>query len=481
MTNLALVGPEPEFGSLREAFASAHGGGRTDPGDAHKLIRVEPAHDDAEDGADEVPEPNEAARVLVIDRVGDLAMAFSRVAKSLVPEPGIFRVDRSTQLLEVVEEEDPDVLVISAQDVTTATMKRLAQVHKTYPKVVILLSDNNLSWTPTQIAASGASDVLPANPSKAKLRSKLITALETAEELRSESVVVTERVVIQHAPAPEPPLREPVTANLGRVFTIASASGGCGKTFVASNLASYLVKATGGKVLLVDLDLQFGEIAVALHLHPPRTIENLVQDTEELPDSLDDYLAVHPSGFKALCAPSDPLAGETISPAQITAVLELARKEFDFIVVDTPPNLNETCLAAFDQSERLLVMANMDVPSLKNMRRYLETLEKLDIPGSQTVLVLNRADTGTGIELKGIEPLFPQGFYAVLSSSKQVPWSINMGDPILNNDPKAEITRQLAEGFMKLVPPAQGVTLPWTPASEPVKRSGLKGFRKGKN
>lgn len=481
-------GPEPEYDSARgrAAFSSAHRPQTVEPDSAPELIpvfRVEPGPDDEFDEDSEGGAPA-MARVLVIDRVGQLAGAISRVAASMSPAPEIFRVDRATQLEEVVEDEDPDVLVVGSEDVTSATMKRLAHVHRARPRLVILLSDTNRTWTPAQMAASGASDVLPANPTKARLRAKLAGALEIAEQLRADSVVVTERVVIQQAPAPvaSTPAPEIRTTHQGRVFTVASASGGCGKTFVSTNLAAYLAKSTGGKVLLIDLDMQFGEVAVALHLHPARTIEDLVRDLDELPESLDDYLVAHAAGFTALCAPTDPLAGEGIAPSQITEVLEKARAEFDYIVIDTPPNLNESCLAAFDQSEMLLVMANMDVPSLKNMRRYLETLEKLDVPQKRTSLILNRADTGTGIELKGIEPLFPQGFSAVLSTSKQVPWSINMGVPILHGEPKAEITKQLAEGFMKLVPPVPSLSVPWTPVTaQPAKRSGLKGLMKGRN
>lgn len=480
--------PEAEYDSarVRATFSSAHSPQSIEPEPPAELIavvRVEPGPDDDFDD-DNQGETSTAARVLVIDRLGQLAGAISRVAASMSPAPEIFRVDRATLLEEVVEDEDPDVLVIGSEELTSATMKRLAHVHRARPRLVILLSDTNRTWTPAQMAASGASDVLPANPTKARLRAKLVGALEIAEQLRSDSVVVTEQVVIQQVASPAANTAAPEirTTHQGRVFTVASASGGCGKTFVSTNLAAYLARSTGGKVLLIDLDMQFGEVAVALHLHPARTIEDFVRDLDELPESLDDYLVKHAAGFTALCAPTDPLAGENLGPSEITEVLQAARSEFDYIVIDTPPTLNETCLAAFDQSEMLLVMANMDVPSLKNMRRYLETLEKLDVPQARTALVLNRADTGTGIELKGIEPLFPQGFTAVLSTSKQVPWSINMGVPILHGDPKAEITKQLAEGFMKLVPPGAGQTVPWTPVTaQPVKRSGLKGLMKGRN
>lgn len=437
---------------------------------------------DGEAGAaiQSVPEraPIRVPKVIVVDRVGRLSVELGKALQGHGHEPEILKLDRPTQVVEIVEVEDPDVIVFSPEEVTAAGLKRLAQIHKAQPKVVILLSDNDKTWSAAQMAASGASDFLPANPSRARLRSKLEAALRTAEQLREENIVVTERLVIQEAASVEPnPKTGSQTAGLARVFTVASASGGSGKTVVAINLATYLVKATGGKVLLIDLDLQFGEVAPSLHLHPKRTIEDLAKDPEDLPEVLVD----HACGFKTLCAPNDPLAGERISTDEISAIFDVARGQFDYIVVDTPPSLNEVSLIAFDHSEKLVITANMDVPSLKNMRRFLETMEQLDVPASRSVLVVNRLDTGLGIDLKGVTQLFPQGFLAVLPVAKEVPWATNMGVPMLHGNPKAEVSRQLAEGFMKMVPPEGGVSLPWTAAAHPSRRAGLLSRVKGKS
>lgn len=413
-------------------------------------------------------------KVIVVDRAGRLAVDLGKAAEGLDPEPEVLKLDRPTEIVEVAASEDPDVIVFGLEEVNGAGLKRLAQVHKAQPKIVIVLSDNRRkTWTAAQMAASGASDFLPANPTRARLKTKLTAALATAEQLRVESVVVTERVVVQDPPVEVPKVgRAP--ASLARVFTVASASGGSGKTVVATNLAAYLVKATGSRVLLVDLDLQFGEVAPSLHLHPQRTIEDLLLDPEELSDALVE----HTAGFKALCAPTDALAAERIGPDEVMAVLEVARLEFDYIVVDTPPALNETCLAVFDQSEKVILTANMDVPSLKNMRRYLETIEKLDVPAHKAVLLVNRSDSGIGLDLQGVGQLFPQGFLTVLPVSREVPWATNMGLPILEAKPKSEISRHLAEGFVKLVPPYPGVVVPWIPVAQSSRRVGLLAGRK---
>lgn len=444
---------------------------------------------------DEVEYDDEVVpRVLVLDRVGDFSTDIARATLDLEPSPEILRLSRSTQVIDVVEQEEPDVIVVAPEEMTGAGLKRLAQIHRHYPKIVIVLSESIKPVTPAQTAACGSSDIIPLEITKGRLRTKMKRALHESEELRQESVVVTQRVVaepveveepVAPAPAPfePPPAPSPPAAfspqpkssaartGLARVFTVASASGGCGKTFYSTNFAAYLAKATGGKVLLVDLDLQFGEVAISLHLRPKRTIAELVLE-DDIAAALSDYVVDHGAGYQVLCAPRDPIAGDRVGPRETTMVLEAARAIYDYIVVDTPPSLNETCLAAFDQSQSLVIMATMDLPSLKNLRVFLETLKKLNLPADQVSLIVNKAESGTGIDLREVEPLYPQGFSSVLPYAKQVSWSINMGMPVLVADPNADISRKLAEGAVKLVPPIQGRQIPWSPASVAEPRRG---------
>ena len=160
-------------------------------------------------------------KVIVVDRAGKLAVDLGRVAEDLTPEPEVLKLDRPTEIVEVALSEDPDVIIFGLEEVNGAGLKRLAQVHKAQPKIVIVLSDNRRkTWSAAQMAASGASDFLPANPSRGRLRTKLAAALATAEQLRTESIVVTERVVIQE-PAPVEP---PRTSSAPRRWPVSSPS-----------------------------------------------------------------------------------------------------------------------------------------------------------------------------------------------------------------------------------------------------------------
>lgn len=426
----------------------------------------------------EVPAPFEAEprKLLVVDRLGGLSSEVARAAARLDPRPEVLRLRHSTELAGVVAESSPDVLIAGPAEASTAGMKRLAHAHMADPRMVIVLSQNGKPISAEQVAACGASDVIPLPLTHGRMKAKIRRALDLAGQLRAERVVTREVYAPVAAPVPQNP-PAPAEVRLGRVFTVASASGGCGKTFYATNFAAYLTRATGARVLLLDLDLQFGEVATTLHLQPERTIAELAEEQDPRA-MLGEYVVGHTSGFSVLCAPKDPMAAERIGPREATLILEAARAEFDIVVVDTPPSLNEVVLAALDQSQSLVVMATMDLPSLKNLRVFLKTLEKLNLAAEDVSIVVNKAESGAGIDLGDVEPLYPQGFAAVLPYSREVSRSLNLGTPVVQGNPASEISQRLIESAKKLAPPAPGVAHLWQAPAAP-RRRWWKWYLKG--
>jgi pilus assembly protein CpaE len=273
--------------------------------------------------------------------------------------------------------------------------------------------------------------------------------------------------------APVPALAAPAGDQLGRVFTMSSATGGCGKTFLATNLAYLLTHFTGKKACIIDLDLQFGEVSTALRLRPKFTIYDALQreDTDEaaLEAHIEEYLVSHEAGFSVLAAPKDPAEADRIDPPDVTRIIGAVRKHFDYVVVDTPAALTEVVLAAFDLSDTLYTMATLDLPSVRNMGVFLATLDKLKIPSDNIKLILNKAETDVGIDVSQVTRLFPQGFSAVLPYAKEVSRSINLGMPVLASSPTAEVSRLIQQGFVELLPesdrptPAVSPTTPGEP------------------
>ena len=219
------------------------------------------------------------------------------------------------------------------------------------------------------------------------------------------------------------------------VFTVASSSGGCGKTFYATNLACYLAAQTGQRVCLVDLDLQFGEVSTALHLRPRFTISDLLSrepvDDDDLDEHVEQYLEQHELGFSVLAAPFSPADADMIAPKDVYKVMGALRRHFDYIVVDTPAQLSEIVLAAFDHSTRVLCMVTLDLPSIRNMRVFLTTLEKLRINSESIGVVLNKVEEDIGIDISDVQEVLDNKIISVLPYSREVMKSINKGKPAL--------------------------------------------------
>jgi pilus assembly protein CpaE len=232
----------------------------------------------------------------------------------------------------------------------------------------------------------------------------------------------------------------------GRVVTVFSSKGGCGKTFLSTNLAVALGR-TGAEVALVDLDLHFGDVAIMLHLFPSHTIYDATQSPELDAMTVKSFLTHHDSGIWTLVAPTEPTVADTISPSTITNILKLLRSAFDYVVIDTPPAFSEPVLGAFDESDALVMLATLDVPSIKNLKLTLQTMELLHFPKNRIRVVVNRADSKVGLRLPDVEKLLSAPVDATIPSSRSVPLSVNKGSPIMLEEPKgpvAESVRRVA-------------------------------------
>jgi pilus assembly protein CpaE len=228
----------------------------------------------------------------------------------------------------------------------------------------------------------------------------------------------------------------------GRVVTVFSSKGGCGKTFLSTNLAVALSRS-GAEVALVDLDLHFGDVAIMLHLFPSHTIYDAAQSPALDALTLKSFLTHHDAGIWTLIAPTEPTVADTISPGAIANILKLLRSAFDYVVIDTPPAFSEPVLGAFDESDWLVMLATLDVPSIKNLKLTLQTMELLHFPKNRIRVVVNRADSKVGLRLPDVEKLLSSSVEATIPSSRSVPLSVNKGSPIMLEEPKGPVAESI--------------------------------------
>ncbi len=238
----------------------------------------------------------------------------------------------------------------------------------------------------------------------------------------------------------------------GRLVTVFSPKGGTGKTVMATNLGTSLAKHWGKRALLLDLDLQFGDAAIMLGIEPDKTIYDLVTAPGELDsEKLAGYTTRHASGLDVLPAPLRPEDAELVTEAKLARLLEVARESYDVIVVDTSPFFHGPMLATLDRTDELLLICGLDVPTLKNVRLSLQTLELLSFPPDRIKLVLNRANSKVGMKPKEVEGALEREIAFEVPSDRIVPLAVNRGNPAVLSDPKAEFSKAVRAMAKELV------------------------------
>ena len=235
-------------------------------------------------------------------------------------------------------------------------------------------------------------------------------------------------------------LGEATPSRQARVVTVFAAKGGVGKTTMSTNVAAELA-TSGAKVLLVDLDLAFGDVAITLGLLPERTAADLIAMSGHLDEhGLASVVTPHDSGLEVVCAPASPADAERIPGPLVTELIRTARRVYDFVLIDTPPAFTEHVLAAFDASDVSILIATLDIPAVKNLRLTLDTLDLLGHPRESEVIVLNRSDAKVGLTAADVATALSRPIAVQVPSSAAVPAAINRGVPIVLDVPRHAVS-----------------------------------------
>ena len=239
----------------------------------------------------------------------------------------------------------------------------------------------------------------------------------------------------------------------GKIVTVFSPKGGTGKTVTATNLAAACAKFEGRKTLLLDLDLQFGDAAIMLGIEPEKTIYDLVVAPGELDaEKLAGYTTKHACGLEILPAPLRPEDAELVTEAKLGRLLEVAREAFDVIVVDTSPFFHGPMLATLDRTDELLLLCSLDVPTLKNLRLALQTLDLLSFPKQRVRIVLNRSNSKVGMKPNEVEGALGMKVRFEVPSDRAVPLSVNRGNPVVLAEEGADVSKAIKAMAKELFP-----------------------------
>lgn len=332
---------------------------------------------------------------------------------------------------QVIERAPADILLLgSGRHGDRYAFSQKVAAH--YPHTgIIMIEGELLEETMHNALFAGAKDVLikPIDPEK------LMNAIYRIHQLR-------ERTPVVNPDAPQKKIRK---SELGQVYTVFSTKGGVGKTFVSINLAASLAKNSEKRVVLVDLDLDFGNAALALNLYPKFSITDVIDDIRHMDsDLIESYLTPHESGIKILPANLQANMNDFINAEHIRVILESLRESFDYVVVDMPGRLVETIMPALALADHLLVITTPELSSVRNIKVLLATLKDLNFPQSKIRIVLNKEDIRGEIKRNDVETTLNKKVDATIGLDyKRVLSSLNRGVPLVFEYPKNSLSKNI--------------------------------------
>ena len=342
-------------------------------------------------------------------------------------------------VLEFLERSPMDVLLMgSGRDGNRYPFAE--KVSSQYPGTGIIMMEESLQEeTMHNDLLAGAQDVLikPIEPEK------LMNAIYRIHQLQEKKVMLQQE-------APQKKVRK---SELGQVYTVFSTKGGVGKTFVSINLAASLAKNQEKRVVLVDLDLDFGNAALALNLYPKFTISDIVDDIRHIDsDLIESYLVPHESGIKVLPANLQQQMNEFINADHIRIIIEALRESFDYIIIDMPARFFETIMPALALADHLLVITTPEISSVRNIKALLVTLKELNFPQSKIRIILNKEDSKGDIKQKDVEATLNKKVDASIGFDyRRVLSSLNRGVPLVYEYPKNNISKHIDKMRTRIV------------------------------
>lgn len=241
----------------------------------------------------------------------------------------------------------------------------------------------------------------------------------------------------------------------GKIVTVFSPRGGIGKSLLATNVAAELKRETRQKVLCVDLSVEFGDVALLLNCHVASTLTNLAQTGVQAIDLeyLKSNIHTAPNGVDVLAAPTKPEYAEMVTSGVISKVLELAREEWDWIVVDTRPTFAGEILAALDLSDEILMLIGGDFLSLKSASLSLQVFLSLNYNMDAVKVILNRANCLPNTKVLDLEKGLKKRIDFELPLDQDLVLnSINRGVPFMDTNPTSDLAKAVRSVVQGLLP-----------------------------
>lgn len=232
----------------------------------------------------------------------------------------------------------------------------------------------------------------------------------------------------------------------GKLITVYSAKGGSGKTTIATNLAVLLAREGIGRICLVDLDLEFGDVATVFRVSPDRSIAATTELNGDIDgESLSKAIVNFDERLDLLLAPSDPDEISRITAVSITRILALLQRDYEYVVVDTAPTMSAIMRQTLRESDLALLLTTLDMPAIKNLKIALAILDGFGLGVERRRIILNRADSKVGLTSSDVEELIGEQVALAVPSNSKVTAAVNDGRPLALAFPHNTVSRSIEE------------------------------------
>lgn len=328
----------------------------------------------------------------------------------------------------IAEQQPVDLMLVDGMCCETGDLDQVEYVCTHFPHMAVaLLCPTHTPEFLIQAMRAGVREVLP-SPAHAPALSALVNRIESKRErARGKSGA--------------------------QVLAFMPCKGGSGATFLCTNLGWQLSQSAS--VLLIDLNLQFGDAAAVLHDgRPVSTIADLAGDIERLDASLlaASTLAIGPS-YGLLAAPEEPSQALAIRPEHVEAILAVARTNYEFVLLDMPRAIDPVSIRALDRADRVFAVMQQSVPAMRNARQLLSAFHSLGYPPEKTELVVNRHEKSGLIHLDELRRTFAgMAVRTVPNAFREVSAAIDHGEPLATRSRSSPVARMLAEFAESLRP-----------------------------
>jgi pilus assembly protein CpaE len=330
----------------------------------------------------------------------------------------------------MAREKDPDVIVLAMEEPVARAAQTMGALADALPETpVIVYSSLADAGSVRRAMVAGARDYLVKPPKPEELARAVYTVLEQEERRRTRLSGETSK-----------------SAARGTVLTVFGAKGGIGKTTIATNLSTALVKNTGSDVAIVDMDTRFGDVAIMMDVVVEYSIADVGRNIESIDrDSVRDYLVSHGSGVQILPAPLHPTEWASMQPQHISKVIELLSQTHDYVVVDTPGVFNELVATALECADIILLTTSMDIASIKDTALALEMLRAASVSDDKVKLVVNHSTESKSLKPEDVERVLEYEVYWRIPHDVAVTNSNQLGQPIVLAKPYARASRAITD------------------------------------